>query len=137
MTENENLDLLNCSDASKTEQLIKMFNLDIQKRNIIRATKLSDVQDLITEQMIERVTKHPGEFSNKDLIEYFKSVQSVLQSQNDADVTVPNLIQNNTVNVTMNENTLTSESRMKILNAVNKIITSSITDNVVDLEDIN
>ena len=38
-------------------EIVEMFNLDLQKKNLIRGVKLSEVQDKVVDQLSMRLTK--------------------------------------------------------------------------------
>ena len=53
-------------DTQELQQIVDLFNLNIRKKDILRARKLSNLQDKISDQMQARVEEHADEFSNKD-----------------------------------------------------------------------
>lgn len=118
-------------DVSEIEKVVALFNLDIQKKNLARSQRLSDIQDKVTEQIQERVTKHADEFSNKDLLDYFKVVQDTLtksQDINKDELTQIVVAQHNEININ-NENDSTSRteelsraSRNKVMWAVRQAL---------------
>lgn len=117
--------LLEENDLSKIEDIIKTFNLYIKKRDIVRANKLSELQDKISEQMQKRVETHADEFSNKDLLEYFKAVQGILDnSDNSVDVNNTPAIQVNQQNISVDllPGGLDKSSRDNVVNAVQSIL---------------
>ena len=68
LMEEENLDEIN--------KIVEMFNVNLQKKNIIRSAKLSDVQDKVVQQMTDRFEQRADSFSNDDLIKYHKIIFS-------------------------------------------------------------
>ena len=50
--------------------LVSLFNLNLRKREIIRADVFSELQDSIATQMSKRLEKNQDTFSNKDLLDY-------------------------------------------------------------------
>lgn len=117
MIEEENIDEL--------KSIINMFNLNIQKKNIIRAGKLSELQDKITEQMEERIVKKADEFSNQDLLAYFKTVQETLSKSDSSlsTVDVPSIqLTQNKININAVNAELSKDSRENIIDAINAIL---------------
>ena len=124
LMEEDNLDEIN--------KIVEMFNVNLQKKNIIRSAKLSDVQDKVVQQMTDRFEQRADSFSNDDLIKYHKIIQETLTK---TDTTMDNVktptIQINQ-QVTVDNVTFNSESRKRILEAVNNILNGS--ENVEDVE---
>lgn len=122
----EEVSLINETDPTKLRQLIDIFNLNIRKKDIIRATKLSALQDKVVNEMSERIINHSDNFSNKDLLDYFKTIQD---TQNKTDTSIDNVnipiptIQINHNEVNMNsDSVLSRESKNKVSQTVQKIL---------------
>ena len=122
----EEVSLINETDPTKLRQLIDIFNLNIRKKDIIRATKLSTLQDKVVNEMSERIINHSDNFSNKDLLDYFKTIQD---TQNKTDTSIDNVnipiptIQINHNEVNMNsDSVLSRESKNKVSQTVQKIL---------------
>lgn len=118
--------LLEETDISSIKNIIELFNLNIKKKDVIRTSKLNELQDKVYDQMDKRLTQKADEFSNKDLIEYFKTIQDSINkadmSLNSVDVPAIQIIHNhNQLNITEN-NTLDSDSRKRVSKAVQKIL---------------
>lgn len=124
LMEEENLDEIN--------KIVEMFNVNLQKKNIIRSAKLSDVQDKVVQQMTDRFEQRADSFSNDDLIKYHKIIQETLTKTDTTmdNVKTPTIQINQQVNV--DNVTFNSESRKRILEAVNNILNGS--ENVEDVE---
>lgn len=117
--------ILEENDVDKLKNVIDIFNLNIQKKNIIRNSKLVELQDLITAQMQERVAQKADEFSNQDLITYFKTVQETLnKSDNSLDsVNIPAIkVVQNQLNINVQKDALPRESKEKVLEVVGAIL---------------
>lgn len=131
------------NDSEKLKDLVNLFNINQSKKNIVRADIFSKLLDKISIQMTERFEKKPGEFSNKDLLDYLTAVRSAIDKSDiiPEDITVP-VIQNNTqVNVNV-DNNLSRESKERIADAVGSILAklkanNSIIDISEDVEKIN
>ena len=123
LVKEENIDDIN--------RIVELFNLNLQKKNIIRSAKLSDVQDKVVDQIIRRIELEPEEFSNEDLIKYHKIIQETLDKTDTTmdNVKVPTIQINQQVNV--DKIMFDSDSRKRILSAVNDILNS---DEIIDLD---
>ena len=117
----ENLDEIN--------EIVDLFNINLQKKNIIRSAKLSDVQDNVVNQIAERFDKKADEFSNEDLIKYYKVIQDTLTKTDTTmeNVKAPSIQINQQINVDNMQ--FDAESRKRILGAVNDILNS---ENVIE-----
>ena len=128
-------ELIEEQDLDKVKNLTKLFNLNQAKRNAIRVMKLNSLLDKVSDQMIERFNKKPGEFSNKELLDYMSVVQSTIDRANKSielvDQTPAIVInqQNNQVNID-NSPVLDSESRMRVVEAVKGIMNTLNLKNV-------
>ena len=115
--------LLSESNADEVNNIIDIFNLNIKKKNVIRTEKLSQLQDLISEQMKERVEKNANAFSNKDLLDYFKTIQDTIsKSDMSSDVKVPVQINQQQINVNVDQE-LDRASKNRVLAAIESILT--------------
>ena len=55
-------------DRQKMQAIEQQFN-DIQrKKQLARVSKLSDVQDMLTDQFFQRISQRPDEISNKEMM---------------------------------------------------------------------
>ena len=124
--------LLNEDNLDEINKIVEMFNVNLQKKNIIRSAKLSDVQDKVVQQMTDRFEQRADSFSNDDLIKYHKIIQETLTKTDSTmdNVKTPTIQINQQVNV--DNVTFNSESRKRILEAVNNILNGS--ENVEDVE---
>ena len=128
-------ELIEEQDLDKVKNLTKLFNLNQAKRNAIRVMKLNSLLDKVSDQMIERFDKKPGEFSNKELLDYMSVVQSTIDRANKSielvDQTPAIVInqQNNQVNID-NSPVLDRESRMRVVEAVKGIMNTLNLENV-------
>ena len=114
-------EILNSTDTDELVDIIDLFNINLQKRNIIRNKKLSDVQDKVVERMLEKIESEPWEFSNDDLIKLHKVIQETLKSSSTLDKeSIPTIQVNQQINVSSPE--FSRESRAKILSAVRDIL---------------
>lgn len=125
----DNLDELN--------NMIDIFNLNIKKRDIVRNSKLSEIQDKVVDQIYERVDKRADEFSNADLLQYHKIINDTLaKSSNNLDeVRVPTIQVNQQVNIDSSAN-LSRESRERILSVVDSILNVEPNFEIIEEEEL-
>ena len=134
------------TDPKELQSIVDMFNLNIQKKNMLRTTRISEIQDGIVEQISKRVSSRPDEFSNTDLINYFKVMQETLAKKS-TETELPEIhINQNQLNISMNsENSelpvLNRMSRERIANAVRNILShtqekliSESYNNIIDVQ---
>ena len=119
------------SDLEKTKDLTHLFNINQNKKTMIRIDKLSGLQDHLVDQFARRIAERPDEISNKELMDGIKIVQDIIergQKQVEGVQQTP-LIQfnqqNNSVNIgeestQLNKEStqLKKESRDRVKNAV-------------------
>lgn len=124
----ESLSLINQiiaeSDIEKTKDLTHLFNINQNKKTMIRIDKLSGLQDHLVDQFARRIAERPDEISNKELMDGIRIVQDIIergQKQVEGVNQTP-LIQfnqqNNSVNIGENGQQLNKESRDRVKNAV-------------------
>ena len=131
--------ILEETDIDDLNDIIKLFNINLKKRNLIRSSKLSEVQDKVVEQIATRVEERPDNFSNEDLLKYYKTIQDTLNRADSSldDMEVPTIQVNQQINVGTNE--FDRDSRKRILDTVNQILktakdTSSTVEEVIDVD---
>ena len=140
MDENLTLKLLNTSNVDEAKEIVDIFNLDIKKKDVIRASKYSDILDKITSQIDTRLTFSPDSFSNRELIEYVKTMQGSLKETLDTAVeTIPTIqINKNELNLNLSEDTLDRDSRERIAEVLKSIIGDNAeVINVENFEEVN
>lgn len=122
------------------KDIVDIFNINLKKRDLIRNSKLSEAQDKIVNQIISRVEDRPDNFSNDDLLKYYKTVQETLSKTNTSldDVKAPAIQVNQQINVVNDE--FDRESRKRIVDTVNKILqlskeSSKEIDEIVEVEE--
>ena len=113
-------------DRQKIQAIEQQFN-DIQrKKQLARVSKLSDVQDMLTDQFYKRISQRPDEISNKEMLDGMKVVQDLMEKnlkQAETIEEIPQLIQINQTEVNVGNN-LNRDSREKVKNAVLGILDS-------------
>lgn len=127
----ESLELLNQiiaeRDEDKTRDLTYLFNLNQNKKTLVRMDKLSGLQDDLVDQFAKRIAMRPDEISNKELMDGLKIVQDIIErgqrQVSGVDTPLP-MIQVNQQNTSINvgdangEISLNRESRERVKNAV-------------------
>ena len=127
--------LINESNPTQLENIINLFNVSFQKKNILRIQKLNELQDKIQTQIEKRLDNKIDEFSNKDLIDYFKVMQdSIIKNSDNAEMQNAKVIQiiQNQTNVQNNlqeSEPLSRESKEKISKAVQLMLSKLDLDN--------
>ena len=118
--------ILDEQDVDKVKDLTNLFNLNSQKRNVMRVIKMNQLLDTVTDKVIERFEKRPENFSNEDLIKYMQVTENAIDRANKqlnlVDETPPiQLMQNNQVNINVGVD-LDRESRERVLERVQSIL---------------
>lgn len=67
------------SDAAKVRDLTYLFNVNQNKKTLVRLDNLSDLQDLLVGQFSKRMTERPDEISNQELMTGLKVVHDLLE----------------------------------------------------------
>lgn len=122
------------TDIDSMKNIINLFNLNIKKKDIVRTARLNDLQDKIYDQMDKRISLKSDEFSNVDLLNYYKTIQ---ESINKADTTLDKVdtpsiqIVQNQLNIQQKDSSLDRDSRLKVVDLVNKFIKMSSQNEVV------
>lgn len=118
------------SDIEKTKDLTHLFNINQNKKTMIRIDKLSGLQDHLVDQFAKRIAERPDEISNKELMDGIRIVQDIIergQKQVEGVNQTP-LIQfnqqNNSVNLGDTSTQLNKESRDRVKNAVLGLLSS-------------
>lgn len=112
------------NDVDRLKNLTSLFNVNQAKKNALRVIKLNSLLDKVSDEMIARFEKHPGEFSNADLLNYLQVTQSAIDRANKSlgliDEASP--IQFNQVNVNVKTDELDRESKEKVADAIKAIM---------------
>lgn len=134
--------ILDEQDIDKVKDLTALFNLNAQKRNVMRVIKMNGLLDKVTDQVIERFEKYPANFSNDDLIKYMQVTENAIDRASKnlnlvEETPAIQLMQNNQVNINI-DNGLDRDSREKVLDAVKAILANATKPEpkVVDVTEI-
>ena len=112
------------SDIEKTKDLTHLFNINQNKKTMVRIDKLSGLQDHLVDQFAKRVAERPDEISNKELMDGIRIVQDIIErgQKQVEEVEQTQIIQfnqqNNSVNIGEDSTRLSKESRDRVKNAV-------------------
>ena len=133
----ESLNILNqiiaAEDIDKTKDLTYLFNINQNKKTMVRIDSLSNLQDKLVGLLSNRVTERPDEMSNQEVMQALKVVQDIIErgtkqitGQNEQPLIQINQ-QTNSVNVGDEAAGLNRDSRDKVRRAI-----MSMLDNVKD-----
>lgn len=135
LSNDQQLQLRDASDKDDIEQILNIFNLNLKKKELLRISKLSDLQDQITDQVEQRLLRHADEFSNRDLIDYFKAFQDTITKTNKSADDIQHVqITQNQLNINVQPE-FTWDERQRILNTVRQIIAQSNKENQIENND--
>ncbi len=128
----ESVELINAiiaeQDLDKTKDLTYLFNINQNKKTMVRMDKLSELQDNLVAQFSKRISERPDEISNQELMNALKIVQDILErgQKQIAGTQEQPLIQinqqTNSVNVGDEAVTLSRESKQRVANVVSDLL---------------
>jgi len=123
------------TNPDELDNLTKLFTLNQKKKQIARTNKLSNLLELVDDEVINRFTQFPEAIENDDLLKYWKTTQETINQHNQDEQELPHIQINNQTNVNINSSGLDRESRAKVLEAVQEILKSSLQndENVIDI----
>lgn len=132
--------ILDAETVEETKDLTALFNLNSQKRNVLRVLKMNNLLDKVTDQIIERFEKNPHLFTNEDLLRYMQVTENAIDRANKnlnmVEETPPiQLLQQNQVNININQG-LNRESRQRVIETVQAILNSSQNNSAEDVIDV-
>jgi len=114
------------SDVEKTKDLTYLFNVNQNKKTMVRMDNLSKLQDLLVSEYSRRIEERPDEISNQEIITSLKTIQDILERGQKTITAEPEkpLIQINTQtnNIGDGAASLTRDSRKKVEDAVLSLI---------------
>jgi len=139
-------ELITETDINKAKDLTYLFNLNQNKKTMVRVNKQSELLDILTDTTINRVKKAPDNLSNDDLNKLMKTVADLIekgQNQINRTENAP-LIQVNQQNNEINmegKSGLNRDSREKVKNAVMALLKNmangdtSAVDSIIDVSE--
>lgn len=124
------------TDTESVKKLVDVFNMNIKKKAIVRASKYSELLDGIADQMERRVKETPDQFSNDDLLKYATSLQSVIEkSTNETVANLPTIQLTNIENMSFGDQ-VDRESLDRIRDTLRAILNApESTGQVMDVTD--
>ena len=144
----ESLEIINqiiaAEDADKTKDLTYLFNVNQNKKTMVRLDKLSALQDQLVAQLSKRVVERSDEVTTQEIMNALKIIQDIMDrgtKQITAEPEKP-LIQINqqTNNIGGNSTGLSRDSRRKVEDVVSSLLrdiaNNSNDSNIVDAEPI-
>lgn len=135
ISEENKLQLVNATTKKELEDIVAVFNLDIAKKNLLRSAAYSDMVDKVIEEMSKRVEKTPGQFSNKELLDYMNALQAQLSKNTLENKELPNIaIQQNIVNVNSPLSSFDRESKDKMRDVLKSILMSAQQGDIIEDE---
>ncbi len=127
--------LMNASSKKELEEIVSIFNLDIAKKNLMRSAVYSDLVDKVIDEMSKRVEKTPGQFSNKDLLEYMNALQAQLSKNTLENKELPNIaIQQNIVNVNSPLSDFDRDSKDRMREVLKNILSATTQGDIIEDE---
>ncbi len=139
--DNESNDIVNelveTKDPQQIQDLTALFNITNTKKNALRIMRLGELWDASSSELLKRVSEHPDMHSNEDLVKYLSIAESGMdraaKTLGNVDVTPIIQInqQNNTVNIN-NDNELSRDDRLKVMDVVNSILKKVKTEELFD-----
>lgn len=122
----EDIDNQIINSEISVKDLTYLFNENLIKQSMLRANRLSDLQNKVIDNLEIRIDKKPDNFTNKELLDAL----NVVQQTTDKNVSYINSINekpqiqlvNNNLNVTVESDDISKESRDKIVDAVNSLM---------------
>lgn len=130
--------IIDANTVEETRDLTALFNLNAQKRNVLRVLKMNNLLDKVTDQMIERFDKNPNLYTNDDLLKYMQAAESAIdrasKNLNLVEETPSiQLLQQNNVNISI-DNGLSRDSRQRVIETVQALLNKSMASGVIDVE---
>lgn len=137
LSDDQKLALQTSESPVDVEKIVSIFNSNLKKKELLRISKLSELQDAITSQVSKRLEKHADEFSNRDLIDYFKIFQETISKTDTSVDSIPQIsITQNQLNINVSNPEFDQDSRQRILKAVKQLMTIDNNQTVIDDEGV-
>ena len=126
------------SSPDKIKDLTELFNANAKKRNIVRASKVNELLDLVSAEMAIRLETMPSTFNNDVLLSYWKALEDsssklISEEPEVKDGKMISLTQNNQVNI-LTDSDLNTRSRKNVTEAVRKILQNISNESVIEIE---
>lgn len=119
--------IVKADSVDELKSYVDMFSLNMAKKNAVRIAKYQNLLDAVVDQGLLRAEKHPGEFSNKEIIDYMRVVQDQINtSKNEIEhigekQTIQITNQKNEVNINLDSG-LSRESKNKVIDTIRALV---------------
>ena len=114
------------NDPTKVKDLVDLFKLNQQKRDLCRIERLNNLQDMIDAELQTRLECYAYAVSNKDLIAMLNATNNTVSNTKQALEQQPIIqINNQEINVNSPASGLNLESRQRVIQAVTEILKNS------------
>ena len=128
--------IVDSDDPEEVKDLSQLFSLNQRKKSLARSNRLSNLLELIDDEVISRFTENPEMIDDKYLINYMNSTQQAMSNIENSINQAPQIQINNQTNVNIDSSGLSRESRAKVLEVVSAIKNSLQTDSLDNIIDI-
>ena len=130
--------VLKAENPNELKDMVQLFNIAQTKKNVIRAHKLGELYDGVTDKISERVEKRADEISTKELVDIFNATQKAKDSLEKALGAVEEMpaIQLNQQNINIsvdNKDELSRDSKIKVMEAVKAFLDSQKNENTLEI----
>lgn len=127
--------IINETDPNKLNDLTQLFEMNKRKKDIARTNKLSNLLEVIDDEVILRFNSYADTFDNDQLVKYMESTQRAITNMSQSAEKIPQIqINNQTNEIHVGTSGLNRESRAKVLDVVNSILKGL--DNEKDVIDV-
>lgn len=122
-------------DPIELKKIVDMYKLNLKKKDLLRSGKMSSLLDLVSDQMEARLEKRPGEFTNKELLEYTQVLNGIIDKNTDSlkEEDIPTVQINQQVNIT-NGVELTREQQERVSSVLKSIFSKIQSNNSVGIQ---
>lgn len=123
------------TDIDKFNDLTNLFEMNHRKKNMARINRLSNLLEMVDDEVILRLSTSPNAIQDKDLVAYMKTAQSSIDSiEGNLNKTPLVQINNQRNEIHIDNSGLNQESRKKVLDAVMSILEGSKVDDIIEVE---
>lgn len=121
------LKIIEAPTKEELQHQLELFNINQSKKNALRIVKLSNLQNAVEDQAIERFEKRPDQVTNKELLDYITVIsnqidraQKAVDLVKDAPAITVNT-QNNEVNINVGPQ-LDRDSKEKVMDVISALL---------------
>lgn len=127
------------TDPNKLDDLTQLFNMNRKKREMVRVNRLSNLLELVDDEIMNRFTAYPDSFDHDQLLNYMRATTNAINNTTQSINQAPTIQINNTsteVNFNSGMN-LDRSSRERVMAAVSEILGSLQNNNGDDIIDVD